>query len=448
MATNQGIVLDVGALDFWFLKYDPFNPVPLNFEGVGQFDYLVKTGTISTMNDIHKQIQLQPLSAAIPTLLLGDRGGGKTSAMSYLGYVCRNQVPKIDYIECNVQVDATDVYEFRLAVHASILEELVDYVGDNRVRAEATSAVVTKNIEIIDNTIKRVARMMVGRGDKRIIFLDNLDKPSPNYFKIVKEYFQMEQGFYEMLLRVPGTHVVISLQPFVGREFSNSKELNTFGGKPVHIKSWSIADLDDLLARRLKAACKLEAGIPLDKYMVQSARTLLYWKNFKNPRGVILGFKALLQTSYEVQTEKRKGEKVPKDMYEGKSIDLDFVKTHQREAVGVEMFDNRLKIKIDDIAQDLSRLYFESWDLLRECVAKSPSDAYELIETLILIGQGDDLEENGVIGVLMNVNLVVRKGPSAKFRLADGVADMFEYLSAHLNGDADFVRYFLVTRLL
>jgi len=437
-------VIPHAALLFWDLRFDPFSSQPLAFNSEKDYDRMIKTSSIKTMNDLTAQLAEDTLSKKI--VIKGNRGSGKTTAMRYF---YKEMVPKeTKSIFCevmNLQDGSRD--ELRYSIHSAILLEVAKAIqSDKKIVCDYDLSLIQRAIELksshlIDNQITLLIELIFRYYGKLFLFIDNVDKPSTEKISLWLEYFSTSQGFYEFLISHGTTFLFIALQPFVAARLKQSKQTAYLIDKEVEVSQWSRTELDGLLQNRLKLACKNPQNFQLSSYFDGDARLALYISNDFNPRWTMQGAKQVMQKAYELSQDK-------KSKVLCRPIKKDFCNKYRdvmKGAIPAPAF------RHFEIINDLVvRKHLNAYDKIKKCLQHNEALAFFLVEALISIWEYGIYPDSQINYILKKEELIVQKKKASdsseeKYSVDPLVKNLINFLDDSFYGDPDSTRYYLLT---
>ena len=214
----------------------------------------MKTRTIFAIKDIKNQFDESLTSRII--LLHGNRGSGKTTAMRYFATLIKSNADQA-FLEVPVYLNINNYGDFEREVNKSILIGMKDHlqgeekIGPNIVK-EVQESIRTFDTATINSQIRLLFKIFCRYYKKRIIFIDNLDKPVTKHMKMIFDYFVLSQSFYEYFIKTPNTFIFIALQPFIGEKISKDRETAFFAGRSIRIRLWTYKEMDDLVEKKFE----------------------------------------------------------------------------------------------------------------------------------------------------------------------------------------------------
>lgn len=437
-------LLDTGALNFWGLESDPFSGNPLMFDDYNDYLRRVKTSTISSMNDLSQQLSRDITSKRI--ILRGNRGTGKTTAMRYIFKdLAGNNSCKTIYCDILNLCD-TSIEDAKLSIHSAILQEIMDdFNNDERLRKDydfqaVERAISSRSVDLIDRHIMNFIKFVHNQYDKLFLFIDNIDKPSPERYPIFQDYFSTAQGFYEKIISIGPTYLFLPMQPYMISKLEMSKQTEYLADKVVEVRNWSFDELDELLEKRIKLAYKWKEGFNISKFFNRDARLILYTINDFNPRFVIKGSRKILQKAYDMNKE---GNKLL-----CKPVKKDFANRFKESMKGAIGFPEFRKFEtINDI---VLREHFEAYNNIENCLKQHEGLAYEVIEGLLAVWERRKYYEDRIKAILSDQNSILLKedGKSReddKYDIEPKIKNLIDFLFDAFYNDIDSVRYYLIT---
>jgi hypothetical protein len=419
-----------GALTHWGLEEDRIATTPLSFEDKNSIDreFLVETKTVHAMRDIQTQLRKNFISRIV--LLFGDRGAGKTSAMRFLRSLLEDD-PDIAFIECPIQLDTSNVNEFRKYIYISLLTRMVDFLLereliDGKVHGAIYDTIDKGNHAIIASAVEAIFKKLSSAFLKRIIFLDDLDKVELEKHALLTNYFTIEQSFYNIFTKRSNTYVFLALQENPGIEFTKDKNINWISGKTLIIKPWTDIELDNLLINRLEKVY-VKGRFDLNRIFTSEARIIIYNHNRYNPRWSLIAVKKLLQKGYEENKNIIDGQFCLDNIDELSIVrDGHLVAQHDYHTLEVH----------------LKHLYKAPNTRIENVIKRNVTNKHPLIKTLVSIFKDKEVEDRVALNKLLDEGLVIRN--NKKYSLANDITKLFAYADNILDGDQTKIFYFLM----
>lgn len=430
--------LSRGALKYWNLKFDSIDALPLLFKKSVDFEYLVRTSTIHAMSDIRSQLTDELATKVI--LVPGNRGSGKTTAMLFLGHLLGREHHSA-FVNCNTVIKVKDFDTFTENIHTSILFSLTEFVtrtqrlGYDSVVLESEKAVQSGNILLVDRYIDKLLSFLSSTHEKTVLFLDNLDKPAPEKYRLLRDFFRYDQRLFENLREHDGVFTFISVQPFICDAICSNPETSSVAGKTIEVNPWTTDELDRLLINRLKVA-SIGGEIQLYRYFSSEARSLIYNKNDFNPRWVLLAVKKLFQKRYETDEDKE----------QPISIDATFFKEHPKASEGAKLVFTEFDLKFDTLDGLVARSYPKEFLRIRKALRENSTMAYDMMDSLVSLFFKQKTPSERVKRTLIETGLLRKSG--RKLEVSPDIKRLLEFLNEQLPPDPDSVRYFFLSRPL
>jgi hypothetical protein len=299
---------------------------------------------------------------------------------------------------------------------------------------QVSNAISQRNIDLIDDQIGLLFNILCSSYEKRIIFIDNLDKAAPELFGLVRDYFRLQQSFYEQFTNELDTYVFISLQPFIGARFRTDKEVNFLAGKIIKVKPWTEFELDDLLRKRLQ---KVYTGnFNLDEFFTRPARRLIYTNNEYNPRWSLLAVKRLLKRAYEIFRSKQNQEK----RY---AIDDYFCRRYYEDMDGVKKGLDISRINFDTLHAQVRNSFKHVYDKIGNVIEIYDDYRYEIVETMVSIYKNEEyLEDQASLNKLENAGLI--QTLHGRYNLSQDIIKLFKFIDENVNGNSSYFKYYLL----
>lgn len=264
----MGEKMTVNWVDFFDLKGNPFSTSPLE----GEYELtnlLVRTKSIrDQVLPIAKFIGLSALSIKI---LLGARGSGKSTCLSYLRQLVQGNPSVLSINLTEIRLPERVVEDPTLGIGSPMIWFLIkDIIESLKVKFEE---IFSENRDIIDSIIQSLGiselypssypvwstcnialdsllTIMSNNHITLFISIDNYDKLPQKFQKIAIDFLRGNnaQPFFEKLQRV-GSTVLIAL----GKEFYAQLSHADFSylGKPIEIRGLNPNEAKELLSKRI-----------------------------------------------------------------------------------------------------------------------------------------------------------------------------------------------------